>query len=98
MSRFRTQSPHTLVGIVAGERSQVHAGNSTQKPRRLPFFLYRAPGYLRLGAPLHGARVDPNLLHPIEIERNPGVGKKRASRERSDGVRAVSFSGSDRSA
>ena len=96
LSRLRAQAPHALVGVVAGERRQVHAGDRAQKPCGLPFFLHRAARYLRLGAAFHGARVHANFLHPIQIERNTGVGEKRASSERGDRIRSVGLSGRDR--
>src|ERR1017187_6191706 len=95
LSRLRAQSPHALVGVIAGERGQVHAGNPTQKPRGLPFFLYRPASHLGLRPAFHGARVDPNVLQPIQIEGNTGVGEKRTSGEGSDRVRGMLLYGRD---
>jgi len=83
------QAAHALVGVVPGERSQVHAGDRAQKPCRLPFLLHRSPGYLRLGAALHCARIHPNVLEPIQVERNARVAKERPSIERCDRARGI---------
>src|ERR1700686_5866291 len=84
LPRLRAQPPHSLIGIIARERGQIHAGDRTQKPRGLPFFFYRAARHLRLDAAFHGARIDSNFLQPIQIERNAGVRKKLASGEYRD--------------
>ena len=73
LPRFRAQPPHALVGVVAGKRGQIHAGDRAQKPRRLPFFLYSPSRDLRLRAALDGAGVHSHFLHPIQIKRDPGV-------------------------
>ena len=74
---FRAQAAHAFVSVVARKRRQVHAGDRSQKPCRLPFFLDSSASNLRLRATFHGARVHPNFLHPVQIERNAGVRKQR---------------------
>src|ERR1700674_2813465 len=44
LSRLGAQSPNTLVGVIAGERRQIHAGDGAQEPSCLPFLLDRPPG------------------------------------------------------
>ena len=94
LSRLRAQSPHALIGVVAGERCQIHAGDRAQKPCGLPFFLHRSARHLRLGAAFHGARVHANFLHPVQIERNAGVREQRTPGERGDRIRRVRLAGS----
>src|SRR5882762_8695532 len=58
MPGFRAEAANSLVGIVAGKSSQVHAGNRPQKPSRLPFFFYGSSRDVGLNAALDGARID----------------------------------------
>src|SRR2546422_2677270 len=57
LAGFPAQAAHALVGIVAGESRQVHAGNGAQEPSRLPFLLYRPPRDEGLGAAFHRAQT-----------------------------------------
>jgi hypothetical protein len=65
LTTLRAKAPHPLIRIIAGQGGQIHAGNCSQKPRRLPFFFNRAATHLRLGAALNRAGVHPDFLYPI---------------------------------
>ena len=95
LSRLRAQSTHPLIRVIAGECSEVHAGDRTQEPRSLPCFLDRAAGYLALSAAFHCTGIHPNFLDPIQIERDAGVGQERTFGERGDRARSVLVSGCD---
>src|SRR5262249_6477628 len=71
-----TQAPHPFLGVIAGERSQVHAGNGAQQPGGLPVFFHGAPGYVRLRTTFHGTRVHTNFAYPLEVERYSCVGQE----------------------
>ena len=86
MPALGTQAAHALVGVIPGERGQVHATDGAEQPRGLPFFFHRATGNLALRPALNRAAIDPDLLHPVEVERNSAVGKKRMSGKRGDGA------------
>src|SRR5260370_35947367 len=44
LSCLGAQAANTLVGVVAGEGRQMHAGDGAQEPSCLPFLRYRGPG------------------------------------------------------
>ena len=79
-----TQAANALVSVVARQGGEVHAGDGTQQPRRLPVFFYGAARDVALRPTFDRAGVDPNLLHPIEIQRNAVVRYQGTSRESSD--------------
>src|SRR6267378_4820810 len=70
---LRAQTANALVGVIAGKSSQIHAGNRSQKPRRLPFFFHGSSRDVRLNAPLDCAGVDSDFSYPIEVEGNAGI-------------------------
>src|SRR6267378_4756586 len=74
LSRLGAQTANTLVGVVAGECRQIHAGDGAQEPSRLPFLFYRSPRADGLRAALDGASVHAHRVHPIQIQRNTAVG------------------------
>ena len=67
------QTTNALVGVIAGESSQIHAGNRPQKPRRLPFFFHRSSRNMGLNAALDCAGVNADFSYPIEVEGNSDV-------------------------
>jgi hypothetical protein len=79
---LRAQTANALVGIIAGKRGQIHAGNRSQKPRRLPFFFYGSSSDMGLNAALDCAGVDSDFADPIQIEGNAGIRQQRPSGER----------------
>ncbi len=44
LARFGAEAANAFVGIVAGERGQVHASDGAEKPGDLPIFFHRAAG------------------------------------------------------
>src|SRR5260370_35369906 len=74
LPRLGAQAANSLVGVIAGECRQIHAGDGAQKPSRLPFLLYRSPGADGLRAALDGAGVHAHRVHPIQIQRATAVG------------------------
>src|ERR1700688_4229746 len=83
------QTTNALVGVIAGESSQIHAGNCPQKPRRLPFFFHGSSRDMGLNAALDRAGVDSDFSYPIEVEGNAGIREQRLSGERSNRTAAV---------
>src|SRR6266481_726417 len=73
LSRLGAQSANTLVSVVAGERRQIHAGDSAQKPCGLPFLLYGSPSADGLCAALDRAGVHAHCIYPIQIQWNAAV-------------------------
>ena len=82
---FGTEPAHALLGVIAGQRGKVHAGDRAQQPCRLPFLLHRAAGNVTLRPALDRTGVDANLLHPVEIKRNATVGQKGTAGQGGDG-------------
>ena len=72
---FGTKPAHSLVGIGARKRCQIHARDRPQKPCGLPLFLHRSPGHVRLRSALNRACVYSDLLHPVKIQRDAAVGE-----------------------
>ena len=68
------ESKNPLVGVVAGERRQIHAADRPQQPSHLPFSLHRTSHNQALRAALDSAGVHANLFHPVQVERNPAIG------------------------
>ena len=64
LPRFGAQASNALLGVIAGERCEVHAGDGAQQPRRLPFLLYRPARGVTLRSAFDRAGVDANLLAP----------------------------------
>ncbi len=85
MPRFGAQAAHPLLGVIARQSGQVHAGDGAQQPCRLPVFLYGAAGNVTLRPAFDRAGVDANLLHPVEIERNAAIRDQRTAGKRGDG-------------
>jgi hypothetical protein len=67
LASLGAEAAYAVVGVVAGERRQIHTGNGPEKPRRLPFLLHGAARNVRLRTPFHRAGVHSNLSHPIEV-------------------------------
>ena len=65
LARLCAQAANALVGIVARECGEIHAGDGAQQPRCLPLFFHRAARDKCLGATLDGAGVDAHRVHPI---------------------------------
>src|SRR6202521_2071648 len=86
---LRAQTTNALVVVIAGESSQIHAGNRPQKPRRLPIFFHRSSRDMGLNAALDCAGVDSDFSYPIEVEGNAGIRQQRPSEER--GNRTAAF-------
>jgi hypothetical protein len=84
-----TQAAHALVGVIAGESSQIHAGNRPQKPCCLPFLFYGSSSDMGLNAALDRAGVDSDFTYPIEVEGNAGIREQRLSGERSNRTAAA---------
>src|SRR5260370_33670434 len=84
LSRLGAQSANTLVSVVAGERRQIHAGDSAQKPCGLPFHLFGSPHTYSLFSALYGAGVYAHGVHPIQIQWNAAVWLELAARVISD--------------
>ncbi len=85
LPRLCAQPANTLVGVVAGECRQIHAGDGAQEPSRLPFLLYRPPGADGLRAALDGAGVHAHRAHPIQIQGDTAVGLEFAPSVIGDG-------------
>ena len=70
------QPPHALLGVVAVQRRQVHAGDGAQQPGRLVVALDAAPLGQRRDAPLQRAAVDvAHRFQEAEVERHAGVAR-----------------------
>src|SRR5579871_5490061 len=91
MNALGAQAAHALLGVVAREGRQVHAGDCAQQPRDLPVFLHRAAQDVALRAPFHGAGVDPHLPHPVEIQRNAAIREQRPPAQCGDRSRGRSL-------
>ena len=89
LTRLGTQTAHTLFGVIAGKRGQIHAGDRPQEPGRLPFLLHGSARDLRLGTAFHRACVHANFLHPIQVERNSRVWLERAPGKNRDGSSGI---------
>ena len=74
------QPPYAVGGIVAAERGQVHAGNGAKQPRRLILFLDGAARAVRGRPALDRAGVDPDLVDPVDIERDALVAFEKRGR------------------
>src|SRR5690242_16216683 len=95
LARFCAEAANAFVGVVAGERGQVHACDGAKKPGDLPIFFHRAAGNQSAGAALDGGSIDANRFDPIEIERSAAIGMERSAGESSDG--SLAGNGLDRS-
>jgi len=87
LARFGAETANSLVGVVAGECGQVHAGNRAKEPCDLPIFLNGAARDKSGGAALDGAGVYANAFDPIEIERSAAIWLKWTASQRGDGAR-----------
>src|ERR1700675_2086535 len=86
---LRAQAANALVGVIAGKRSQVHAGNRPQKPRRLPLFFHSSSRNMGLNAALDRTGVDSDFSYQIQVEGNSDVWQQRSSGERGNRTAAV---------
>jgi hypothetical protein len=86
---FRAQTANALVGVIAGKRRQIHAGNRPQKPRRLPFFFHSSSRDMGLNAALDCAGVNSDFAYPIQVEGNADVPQQRPAGERGNRTAAV---------
>jgi hypothetical protein len=82
---FGTEAPDAFVGVVAGKRGQIHAGDCAEKPGGLPVFLYSAAGYESLSAAFDGTGIDADIFDPIEIQRDAAIGVERAAAQVGEG-------------
>ena len=73
LARLAAEPAHPLLGVVAGERGQVDAGDRLEQPGRLPVLLDRAAGGERRGAALDRRGVGGDGHHLVEVERHAGV-------------------------
>ena len=74
VDRLGAEPAHALVGVVAVQRRQVHAGDGAQQPGRLVVGLDAAPLGQRRDAPLQRAAVDvAHRFQEAEVERHAGI-------------------------
>ena len=70
------------MGVVAGKRRKIHAGNGAQQPCHLPLLLHRAPRNQALRPALHRAGIHANVFYPVQIEWHTAVGLQLAFLDR----------------
>src|SRR5438105_9536465 len=82
-ARFGAQPYNAPRGVVTLQRREIHAGDRTQQPGRLPFLLYSSACRDGRRAALDGAAIHPQPRNDVEVERDARiaiVGEKRTSR------------------
>jgi hypothetical protein len=88
LAGFRAKTFDTFVGVVAGKRGQVHAGDRAQEPGNLPVFFHCAARDQGGGTALDGGGINANGFDPIEIEGGASVGMKGMTGKGCDGALA----------
>src|SRR5437879_7183685 len=86
MSGLGAQAAHALFGVISRKCCEIHAGNGTQQPCRLPVFFYRTASCMTLRPTFDGAGVHSNLLHPVEVEGDAAIRNQRTPGKSSDGI------------
>src|SRR5258708_38571983 len=82
-----TQSFDARVGVIARERSQIHAGDGAKQPSQLPIFLHGSPSDKSGGATFDSAGVYADRFDPFEIERGSAIYLQWTAGENGHGAR-----------
>ncbi len=87
LTSLGAQSPDSLVGIVARERGQIHAGDGAKQPGQLPIFLHGSPVDQSSSAAFDGAGVYADRFYPFQIERGAAIDLQWTSSKNGNGPR-----------
>src|SRR5882757_10313087 len=85
LASFGAEPADAFIGVVAGERGQVHAGDRADEPGKLPIFFDGAASDQGGGTAFDGAGVDADRLDPLQIERSAAIDVQRAASKYRDG-------------
>src|SRR5882757_4702675 len=85
LASFGAEPADAFIGVVAGERGQVHAGDRADEPGKLPIFFDGAASDQGGGTAFDGAGVDADRFDPFEVERGAAIDVERAASKYRDG-------------
>src|SRR5208282_2714561 len=85
LAGFGAETANAFVGVISGERRQIHARNGAEEPGGLVILFYGAACDDRLSAAFDGRGVDADVFDPVEIERDAAVGLQGAAAKVGEG-------------